>query len=280
MLGSDGGDRGALVALGMILFAVVVVTAINCQASGSDFNPWQDSYAQWSMVVLSALALGVSVWAVRLVGKTLAETKEATKAAREANATTLKAIEQDNLNSQRQLRAYLFVETATISITNGGVSAQIDIRNSGASPAKSVRLRLHLQAVVTMTKLKVESYDWQGQMIEEALGVIPTSAAARTMMIGWDNRIFGKARNMDDYSQWSSADPHILLTLNGELNWIDVFEAKHSLNVSLVCEKFIRVYENTTSQIPRFQCTAIVHHSDPEYDIDEKQTAATHGSES
>lgn len=103
-------NRGALIALGMALVAIVlaswfsqpannqersVYTANAAQNENSDisrlvaaissFDPWEDTYAQWIMATLSVVATGFSVWAVFLVKRTLSATRDTASAALKAN---------------------------------------------------------------------------------------------------------------------------------------------------------------------------------------------------
>lgn len=108
----DRGDRGALIALAMVVFAIVIISILEWSSeplnkvveqphsayigtnqnedvaqrvSGSnDFHPWRDTYAQWLMALLSVAATVVSIWAVRLLRRTLRETQKANKTARQA----------------------------------------------------------------------------------------------------------------------------------------------------------------------------------------------------
>lgn len=167
---SDRGDRGALAALGMALAALVLITAIttwsgepadqqiekpNPHAADNGqngdvtqpvpsivvFSPWEDSYAQWFMAFMSLAATGVSVWAVRLVRRSLRQTRRATRAAVDANTNTLNSINQEQANAERELRAYVFVVDLEITDVNSPkFSPQIhmEFRNYGQTPASKV----------------------------------------------------------------------------------------------------------------------------------------------
>jgi hypothetical protein len=111
MLGRDRGDRGALVALGLMLAAIVIVSIFGGNSASEQVRPssWletyappKDSLAQWIAALAALGSVGVSIWAVKLVRKTLSEAVESNLIAR--NAT------------ENQLRAYVFIESAVFDV--------------------------------------------------------------------------------------------------------------------------------------------------------------------
>jgi hypothetical protein len=161
MFGRDRGDRGALVALGMMLAAVLVVAVLGAgeppnpeitqtgnhqipsnqhqhvSETISAFYPWQDSYAQWLMAFFSVLATGVSFWAVRLVRDTLEQSRSATTAAFQANEISREI-------GRSQTRAYLSVKTIEAQIESGMLVFYATVENSGQTPAKKIRADCNL----------------------------------------------------------------------------------------------------------------------------------------
>jgi len=168
MFGSDRGDRGALIALGLILAAIVFVACIcqpggtpvsqeskaNVEQSGQDnisdivaqpvlsdniFHPWRDSVAQWLMMIFAALATGVSFYAVILLNQTLGANRDAAGEAGRAAAAAFEANEIARKIGSAQTRPYVgvsnmiarFEETGRIVIFAG-------CKNSGSSPARRV----------------------------------------------------------------------------------------------------------------------------------------------
>ena len=106
MFGRDRGDRGALVALTVVVVGAVFASwlgqpsnqqktepatsniyqtekdnVLQAVSTAEGFDPWRDSYAQWGMAALSLLATGVSGWAIFLLRSTLAETRRTADAA-------------------------------------------------------------------------------------------------------------------------------------------------------------------------------------------------------
>lgn len=156
-------DRGALVALGLALAAIVCVawlgqpsdqqiTAPHTQGAeypkehyGPAEGRWwpefsaRDTYAQWIMAGLALVATGASIWAVLLLRDTLAATRQGTSAAADA---AQQAIEANRIMRDEQ-RPWIRI---TPRLPNGvrivGDALQIDIvpvfANIGARPAYDV----------------------------------------------------------------------------------------------------------------------------------------------
>lgn len=138
MSGSDRGDRGALVALALVVSAIVIIFLFGgfgnpanevVQSATQPNSPQQnaqddtvqavhwgvltirDTLAQWIAAIAAIGSAAVSFWAVRLVRSTLRETRRAAHAAITANRNTLKAINQEQVHADRQQRAYIGVES-------------------------------------------------------------------------------------------------------------------------------------------------------------------------
>ncbi|MGB7433402.1 MAG: hypothetical protein WA921_13130, partial [Ahrensia sp.] len=69
------------------------------ESGASEFNIWQDSFAQYAMAVFAFAATGISVWAVWLLKNTLEATREAVRAADDAVTETRRI-------GEAQVRAY------------------------------------------------------------------------------------------------------------------------------------------------------------------------------
>lgn len=157
MSGSYRRDRGALVALGMALLAIVLASwfsqppnSANAQqkqpyASANqdsadrsetimwpEFSP-SDTYAQWIMAILSLIATGISAWAVVLIRDTLVETRRAVSSADDA-------VEVTRQIGEAQVRAYLVCLSAKYHLIKGGFMATLEIENTGQSPASNVAI--------------------------------------------------------------------------------------------------------------------------------------------
>ncbi|MEO5805568.1 hypothetical protein [Devosia sp.] len=135
MSGIHRDDRPALIALGLILLAIVLVSVLvrpnhpiekvagnlgteqNAQnkivqslTGGSDFNPWQDPVDQWLMAIFSVASAGVSAWAIFEVRKTFRETKRTADEAVRANQTAREI-------GEAQVRAYIDTVEVTYRVS-------------------------------------------------------------------------------------------------------------------------------------------------------------------
>lgn len=175
MADRDNGDRGALIALGMALIAVVVVIWLEqpslsfafagegeslqgasvsdvdrVVAALKDHNPWEDSFAQWAMAGISAVGTVVSIWAVILLRATLRATREAVRSSDDA----VKAAEASVMASERfgkiQSRAYVSVSNIktdpdqSIGFSEGKFAAVVLVRNFGSTPAYECKSKVCL----------------------------------------------------------------------------------------------------------------------------------------
>lgn len=163
MSGRDRGDRGALVALAIIVFGAVVVAWLgnppnqiveNNTQPNSGGNDGQrqaieqavyfgifttrDTFAQWIAAVAAIGSVGVSIWAVGLVRKSLKETRRATDAALVAYRDTREI-------GEAQARAYLGCIDAEYRVFKDRVEVWVRIKNHGNSPATNIRLKGHIQ---------------------------------------------------------------------------------------------------------------------------------------
>lgn len=131
------------------------------QGTESYFPFLADGAAQWIMAVFGIVAVGVSWWAVHLVGKSLEATNEAIKAAKEANGIA-QAI------GEAQAKAYLSVQEAEVEIgrmdaTGDTLSLTLEftIKNSGQSPAHDIRVKVvwNRKAHETMSLSDISAHD-------------------------------------------------------------------------------------------------------------------------
>jgi hypothetical protein len=167
-----GRDRGALAALVLALVAVAFVAWASNPDNGSvkqpnteaiqegqqghverlvsemtAFKPWEDTFAQWLMAVLSVFATGASIAAVVLVRDSLKLTREATNAAVEANRLTRQIYVAEN-------RAWIEIEhvIATSPLTwnketkEGRLTLNIAVKNTGKTLAKNVWISVDMSA--------------------------------------------------------------------------------------------------------------------------------------
>ena len=158
MFGRDRHDRGALVALGLMLVAIVAVVAITtfgkpssepvappdteqvedepkgdlAESDPSDFYFLGDGAAQWVMALFSIAATGLSLYAVRLVRSTWHETKRTADAAAVDRRAWLKIVDTDLKPSLRVTNEEVFLRVS------------FSCTNVGESPARNVRYRAYL----------------------------------------------------------------------------------------------------------------------------------------
>lgn len=168
------GDRGALVALGLILAAIVLVAFFETGARGSlndqggnggdepveersegnisqavaspdDFDFWQDPFPQWAMAFLAAIATGTGVLGVIWIRQTLKATRDTAQAAIDAN---------DGAREYRlaEYRPWIeIVRTPDFELVemNGepALTVGLTLRNSGRSPAVQIEIRLSVEIV-------------------------------------------------------------------------------------------------------------------------------------
>ena len=167
MFGRDRSDRGALVALGMALLAIFLVSMITepkqqitqtvasqgkqaeqgqdanqdapTHVSDNDWHVWGDSWAQWLMAVFAVGATLVSLYAVFLLKDTLDANRDAVAEATKANKIARE-------NAVNDLRPWIAVMDATLSSdvrvepNNFRLHCGIKFRlkNVGKSPATMV----------------------------------------------------------------------------------------------------------------------------------------------
>lgn len=166
MPGSNQRDRGALVALVAALVAIVLVAFFNQPIEHStagqqgknveqpqsddvsrlvsdirEFDPWNDTYAQWLMALFGVAATIISWRAVVYVRDTLRATNKAVKAAEDAVAET-RAIGRD------QSRAYVHMKSIHWSESGNNFRFVCYVENSGETPC----LRFNITAVMTISK--------------------------------------------------------------------------------------------------------------------------------
>lgn len=92
-----------------------------------DFDLMEDTLAQWLMAVFSVAAVGVSIWAVRLVNATLTTNRTANKIAKSVG--------------RKQVRAYIAICDVRLHEADEGYASKIIVsyENFGQTPAKNVR---------------------------------------------------------------------------------------------------------------------------------------------
>ena len=237
MSSSDRGDRGALVALALVVAAVVIIALFDGAgepanqvvgqphsadvkanqnadvaqrvASSNDFHPWRDTYAQWLIAVLSVAATGVSIWAVRLLRRTLQETQKATRTAREIG--------------EAQVRAYISVSEGRIDLSVSDFlllgHVEINYTNKGQSPAFHVIFDLGLTVIEKPNLIFPEEGDVKQYSCQIPSQIVLTVAAGKTETF---RQAILKSSVPNEWRE-NIAAGRVRLLVNGTLRWTDVF---------------------------------------------------------
>lgn len=156
MFGRDRGDRGAFAGLALALAAILIIYAIEFSSPPSvkmsvtndrsvesvywGFFTIRDTAANWVAALAAVSSVFVSYLAVRYVRSTLKESRRGARAAIAANRNTLRAISQDQRNSEIELRPYVHVSDAGIIQAETAEEYQVVIActNFGQTPAIDV----------------------------------------------------------------------------------------------------------------------------------------------
>lgn len=185
-------DRGALVALGMILAAIVMVSIIgllhrlsggaplqasfDMAARGPIEGYWwpefsvRDTYAQWAMTLLALAATAISLFGVVLVRSTFIETRRTAEAAIASNATALRL-------GEAQVRAYVSWDSASTKTAHSSETGDLQafvlapiIRNTGQSPANLRILYVDLPSFEPGSAMPKVTIDRAAAEVEHELG--------------------------------------------------------------------------------------------------------------
>ena len=95
----------------------------------------------WIIAATSIFASLLSAVAVYLLWRTLVATSHAVEQAHFANLTAERSIQSARELGQAQVRAYLSVSRATVTLSESGCNFEVAYTNIGASPARNVVIR-------------------------------------------------------------------------------------------------------------------------------------------
>jgi hypothetical protein len=161
-------DGYALVAVGLLLAAILVVAALEIGARysldqrvkqpdsatteqyqeqrGPAEGRWwpefqaRDTYAQWAMAVLALFGVAISIVGVIWIRQTLVATQETAEAARNSVGAAMAANDIAREIGKDQSRAYVHADSAVIfwgsTSKDASPYVQLEIINTGATPAK------------------------------------------------------------------------------------------------------------------------------------------------
>jgi hypothetical protein len=107
------------------------------QSSPEDKAFWADPINPLTLllVLVGAIQAGLFVWQLGLIRKGLADTKEAADAAKESTQTANASLALSRQTAEHQLRAYVMVDKAVTVNFGPKPTAQVVIKNFGATPA-------------------------------------------------------------------------------------------------------------------------------------------------
>lgn len=252
MLHRDRRDRGALLALGIIVCGAVLAAWFghysdqpNRQPDTSQqetpsteqpppaSNPWPqftpaDTYAQWIVAFLSIIGTGVSVWAVILVRNTLELNRKAVAAAEHGNKQSARAalaaqhaanasIEANKIARETgiaQVRAYLTVVGGEFWVNGNFVNIRVDVLNTGQSPAVKCTVSARL-STPTMTDEYVGPPLIYTEWSWAEVFYVPSQRQEESI-VTFDHKVPANAARQ-------IYDGAMLLSADCKIEWIDVF---------------------------------------------------------
>jgi len=220
------GDRGALLALGLALIAIVFIVFIQIVperlAGSAEFNVWRERVPQWIIAVFSGLGTFVSIWAVWLVRSTLKETRISTKAAQDAVIVTREV-------GVAQTRAWIIpdgfesfvTDKATINgkVSNDALIVIAKWRNAGNTPAQ--HLDCFSVCDVVPYDAEIPVFPPPPKIYDEKFGVIGPNFVFKAPMKALDGAT--RARNKE-----------IKFILYSRVEYSDLFEP-NVVRVSEIC---------------------------------------------
>lgn len=249
----DRNHRYAIVALGFLLLAVCLLALFDFTArhyanqeiikyqtaypkngdtedyspiisSLREFDPREDTYAQWIMATFGIFATFASMWAVWLLFLTLRETRRAVDAA-ESTARETSRI------GQAQVRAYLTCAGGTFITRRDMISLCIRLVNFGQSPAKSCKIVAVLSALrsaeMPKNPLGINSFRTPLNSAGEIIAVPTGTEGAVTYLLKLS---MGESRD-DIFSAMHELRWNFFADC--QIEWIDVFDEVQSLNFYL-----------------------------------------------
>ncbi|MDX8446572.1 hypothetical protein [Mesorhizobium captivum] len=168
-----------------------------------------DTYAQWIAAIAAFASVGVSIWAVRLVGNTLVVNRRATEAAEDAVAVTREM-------GEIQTRAYLTVTGgAVVYFGSRDPQVYLKIRNAGNSPAFDVVAR-YQRSNATVFNSKPTGKHVEGVVTSSPIAVVIPADSEAEYLLG----AFGKTDEPDP------GVPGAGFNVDGLLEYQTVFDRK------------------------------------------------------
>ncbi|MBX7456710.1 hypothetical protein K3152_00470 [Qipengyuania sp. 1NDH17] len=214
------------------------------EAAGETSRSEQDLVAQQQMAfftlvlsVLGMLTLGATIWALFYVRGTLLETRRMAvdtsamaKQARLSTKAARAAVTKTQMIGEAQVRCYLHLISAHLGFSpNGQAVVKCLIKNSGQSPAKSVRAKgeiCFINANVDPKHVTNFQYNEQIDVVSEA--DIPAESSQEIRFIIPGDISLLEFENV-------SVENRALLTLDVELTAVDVFGNTNISSDTSIC---------------------------------------------
>jgi hypothetical protein len=169
-----------------------------------------------AFTVILALATGFLFWSSEKVADAAKQSADAAKS----------AIELSNKIAERQLRAYISIDTAQVTINGQILRAVIGIKNSGQTPAYDLtaKSRLHTQEPGTFIPVPLEDVETSKTIVGPNVTIHPTA----TLTIPGDNTVVLPALR----------DDAAVIYVIGRIEYRDVFDKLHHLDFRLRSNRF------------------------------------------
>ena len=182
---------------------------------------WQ-VWPAWVQMALAGIGAFVGICGLIALIYSLVLNRRATNAAIQGNQLTLKAIEQEQTNAQKALRAYIGVESGgiTLGVNGEAAVAGILIKNFGQTPAKEMKFWIEMKFLNSneIMELPIPLDDAQQSKSTINPGFIVFSEFGRPFA----------ERELDSVRSGQSA-----LFVRGRIDYLDVFDEKRFTEISL-----------------------------------------------
>lgn len=242
----DKGDRGALIALGMVLFAIVIIAIFapgpcnptdqiveqytqkcggtqDTQGQSVETAYWglftaRDTLAQWIAGLAAIGSVAVSIWAVRLVRVTLNETRKTTNAAIKAADAASEANNVSREMGEAQVRAYLFCKSGIFEVHSHYMSFAPTLYNTGQSPARNISIK----AKVRINEANIVSGVVYSETSEGGCSSIPAGGQEPGYVV-W---LIGQFQPKIFDRIWGGP---VEIEIVGKVKWLDVFDRQQEV---------------------------------------------------
>ena len=233
-------DRPALVVLGLLVASLLIVSAIGLvsrytanypayrgsqyanQAGNPDvaaitgaimdFNPWDDTFAQWAMALSGIVATAASVGALFYLRHTLIETRRI---------------------GQAQIRAYLGIKSIRVIRNDDafpgkkGFWLNVEVANTGQSPARDVTLSFSLDNRLHASKPRQGIDHYNKRRFFLGAQLTHFEEVGVSLAVGEHKALF-----VDTGKNSDPPDQNTAVFLEGALAYTDCFDVRRSFEWS------------------------------------------------